>query len=443
MNKSDFKKSMQCGLGRCIIELSECNDIEKYREIVLWGCLHNLSYDTQTEGTRAGYLYELVSYYQDDDYFLSPVIEKFERLPRSNCWNYQHFCELLCYFADEGNEFARIALHKKYDEIYSNLLSCSKGKNYNYDKCNFEQVCIAISSLEGLDSFLKIASDIGNLYLKKNKLECHDFEWFYVAFENREGKNSLNKIMERESKKAPAIKAFYDNIKECKEFYKCPHEKTYPIAAQEIIESTDVGRIGRLDELRFQLRADEEQKLILKQAILNETDGHRKAELLKFFGPQECPISIEELISYAESNDKKLIEIAFDFLTEIKNACVCDFAIELLTRGQNINYAICMLIKNYQKQDKDLLLNSLSKVKIDYSLNNDWHSVVHAIFDAFDEKIRLPKETLLFIYNNSLCSFCREYAVRRLAKHKLITEDIKAECAFDSNSEIREYFKKR
>ena len=47
MTKREFKEAMMRGLGRCILELDETEDAEKYREIVLWGCTHNLSYDTQ------------------------------------------------------------------------------------------------------------------------------------------------------------------------------------------------------------------------------------------------------------------------------------------------------------------------------------------------------------------------------------------------------------
>ena len=35
MNKKDFKKYMQQGLGRCILALKSSENIEKYKEIVL------------------------------------------------------------------------------------------------------------------------------------------------------------------------------------------------------------------------------------------------------------------------------------------------------------------------------------------------------------------------------------------------------------------------
>ena len=79
---------MQQGLGRCVLALREAENIEKYRDIVLWGCLHNLSYDTQCEGTRAAYIYQLVSFFHDDAYFVAPTIAAFGKLPRHHDWTF-------------------------------------------------------------------------------------------------------------------------------------------------------------------------------------------------------------------------------------------------------------------------------------------------------------------------------------------------------------------
>lgn len=102
MNRKDFKRYMQQGLGRCVLTLRKSDNIEKYRDIVLWGCLHNLSYDTQSEGTRAAYIYQLVSCFHDDAYFTAPTMDAFLRLPPHRDWTFAHFCDLLQLFAENG-----------------------------------------------------------------------------------------------------------------------------------------------------------------------------------------------------------------------------------------------------------------------------------------------------------------------------------------------------
>ena len=50
MTKKEFKRAMQCGLGRCIQELQTTREPEKYKDAVLWACTHESAYDAQCEG---------------------------------------------------------------------------------------------------------------------------------------------------------------------------------------------------------------------------------------------------------------------------------------------------------------------------------------------------------------------------------------------------------
>ncbi len=48
---------------------------------------------------------------------------------------------------------------------------------------------------------------------------------------------------------------------------------------------------------------------------------------------------------------------------------------------------------------------------------------------------------LLHLY--TLCSYCRESMVAYMARHRMLTEDILAECLYDSNYDILRYAEKR
>lgn len=428
---------MQRGLGRCVSELAACKDKEPYRQTVLWGCLHNPSFDTQCEGTRAEYLYELASLYEDDEYFLAPVLEKFDRLPANSGWDHSHFCDLLCCFAESGHDSVRLALHKKYDEIYARLLTKRNGKSYDFDRDNFESVGIAIVSLEGKDAFLKIAADMGNLFLRNKRYDGFDFEWFYICFENRQGKKRLAALMEREGKKSAALKTFYEKINQVRE--ESISRRIPPVpTADEMIALAENGEMSPKDRVLFRRRAEEEQKRLLAQAVLDETDSDKKAELLRTFTREGFPFP-EKMIPYVKSEHEELRDAALSVLSDSQGGAVHDFAIELIQAGQHTEKAVSMLIMNYRKQDKELLLSCLDQFEIDYEEESGWHGVVLTILDAFSKKVKLPKETLLFIYEKSLCSCCREYAVRNMAKRKWLSDEIKVECAHDSNLDIREY----
>ncbi|MDE6925493.1 MAG: hypothetical protein K2P59_09595 [Acetatifactor sp.] len=122
MTKKRFREAMMRGLGRCILELDQMEDVEKYREIVLWGCTHDLSYDTQCEGTRAWYMRELIRRFPDEKPFVDTVIRKLSQYRSKGGWEFSHYCELLSRFAWEGNRPAFSALWKKYGDEMDRIM---------------------------------------------------------------------------------------------------------------------------------------------------------------------------------------------------------------------------------------------------------------------------------------------------------------------------------
>lgn len=84
------------------------------------------------------------------------------------------------------------------------------------------------------------------------------------------------------------------------------------------------------------------------------------------------------------------------------------------------------------------ILNSLT---IDYDNNSGWYNIVCSIIDE-TSKCYLPDEAFMYVYEKSLCSGCRKYAVEEMEKRGMLTENIIFECKFDSNSEIRDIAKK-
>ena len=440
LNRKDFKRYMQQGLGRCVLTLHESDNIEKYRDIVLWGCLHNLSFDTQCEGTRAAYIYRLVSCFHDDAYFIAPTIDAFLKLRRHDDWPFEHFCELLRMFAENGSLEAKQTLYEKYESLLYSLTVKRRFKSFDSERDNFEFICISLTSLDGTDALLKIAEDMGSLFKKNPHYDSGNFAWFFDNSKDKFGKKQFVSFLKHEAKRSENISFLYENYqKVIPNLYKTVSDTPeIPCADNFIAEVNTTGTLSRAAKRSFS-RCTEDEKMRLAIFVLNEDDLSRKAELLSTFQYEGFPIQHDTLIAYSKSDNDKLRKAAFDVLTNCKSDAVRQYAHELLDSGENTDYAIKMLIFNYTPDDKSLLLSALSSLKVDYNDESDWHRIGLKIFDAFDLKIKLPKECLLFIYETTLCSFCRESAVRYLAKHKWLTANIIEECRYDSNREIVEY----
>ena len=76
-----YRSALRRGAGRCVTMLSSESARRKYRLLVMWACCRDLGYDTQVEGTRALFLYEMIAvlagnYREDDDDLLIAALKK-------------------------------------------------------------------------------------------------------------------------------------------------------------------------------------------------------------------------------------------------------------------------------------------------------------------------------------------------------------------------------
>ncbi len=444
MTKKEFKRYMQQGHGRCAIILQKSDNIEKYKDVVLWGCTHRLSFDTQCEGTRASYVYELTTCFNDEEYFLNPIIEELEKNTFRDCWKFHHLVELLQRFAENGNKSALSALKAKYAYLHSRLINKHSFKRYDFERDYFEAVCFSLKALGGIDDILKIACDMGELFEKNPHYFGSSFDWFFSQMSNGIGKRKLNSILKRDAKKSKYIKVFYEEytkaLNALESFIRPIKE---PLSAFDLKKEIDeAGTLLQSEKVRFKRLAEDSEKEKLAKIIIGEPNEDKKIEMLSVFAFSKPPFSYiphNIIIEYANSKNEALKNMALDILTNCQSIEARDYALELFGKGEHTVDAIKILLVNYKDTDKEFLLSHLKNIKVDYSNETFWHNIGSKILEADDVGVNLPKEFFLYIYNTTLCSCCREYAIRALAKRRGLTRDIIEECRFDSNDDISAY----
>ena len=443
MNKKDFKFCMQQGRGLCHLVLQNEKDIAKYKDIVLWGCLHNLSYDTQCEGVRAEYVYHLTSFFCDEAYFVAPIIKAFASLPNRENDLFQHLSKLLSLFAKSGDEDAQLAIKQKYDALYSILLNKCTFDDYDFERDNFERLCIALRHFGDTDNKFKIVCDLGQLIRENSHYDCDCFDWFCFCLENDFGKDGLQTFLSENSQKSDAIKCFYESYLQLKKANSNKHKPTNLVKAPSVEEIKNeiasTGRIAPISKVRFSRRADTAMRKELAKEALAEVDLDKKAELLSPFFNCDFPLPHDIIIEYAESTHERLREVSLGILTNCQSDVVRDYALSLMAKENLKAHALKMLLCNYTPEDKQFLLDALGKLKVTYDDKSDWHDIGFKILHLFENERDLPKEFLLYIYNTTLCSCCRAATVQALDKRQWLTPQIIEECRFDSNNDIRDY----
>ena len=431
MNILQFKRAMCCGLGKCITELSATVDIIRYKNIVLWGCLHNLSYDVLFEGTRAYYVYQLTEFFNDEMYFLQPLSKKFsELLFVADSGTFAHCCELLCQFAKNGNVLADSVLNEKYDALLSFLLKVSDKKARKKASANFETISISLNSLHGFAFFCKSCKDIGSLLLRNKDA---DFTWFLCNGESKFGKKRIEKFLKQKSTEGEEYDIFY-KIMLTKGDKTKPEEKER--TAAKLIKKLEKGTDGFIDRFHLRYTINEEQSKLIADMLKHTRGEKRTAQLLQCFSG-DCPLKSEVLIDFYEKGGAVLKNATLRILSERKETGLREFALKLLTEDKVNGKAVQLMLSNCLPGDEKILLSVLKKLKIDYKNSENWHSAFTAVLAAASQKIKISEDVLLYIYENSLCSLCRADTLRLLAKRRWLSEDILNECLHDSDCNIR------
>lgn len=196
MTKKEFKQALMRGLGRCYYAVKE--NPEKFKDLVFWGAFNNFPYDHQCEGTRGIYMYHLINCYEDkDDYFIKPLIERLNSTDFKNGLEFDLVTKTLACFADDGNNEAKEALWKSYDKLYNLLMKRKRQSPKNYFLTSkYEFLCITLTN--DYETYLKIAFDMGKLFLERPFYKDIGFKWFYCC--NDMYAKRLSKLKSKEIK---------------------------------------------------------------------------------------------------------------------------------------------------------------------------------------------------------------------------------------------------
>ena len=399
LSKREFRFAMERGLGRCILALREENGPERYREQVLWHCRHMMAYDAQCEGGRSLYLHDMIRCFPDPLPFLEILSERLERSFHLTNWEYDRNCETLAYFAMEGDGYAARALENAYDRAIQVLRKKRRKRNGFFPELdNFESLCIQMVTHvnpmeEAQMNYLKIVTDMGSLLRERSVLADETMPWFQSCAENTLGKRRVARLL-RERSDDPNVRAY------CRAWEK--EQRRWEAASPRTI----AGRTRRPDV----------------------DDEPTRAQLLQD----------------ARSENEDLRGQAWSLLAKVRDDRVRAFALEQIATGAVDVDLVSMLVSNYRPEDEAVLMKLVRAFPVTVS-GGEWHGAFSAVLDLFEpgRTKQPPKALLPFLYENTLCSVCREPIVKEMGRRRMLTKEMLDECVWDCNDEIRAYARKK
>ena len=442
MTKKQFKHSFFRGLGSAIIELEHCHDKVKYRDIVLYACLHNTTYDMQCEGNRSFYLFNAIKLLGDMNAFEHAIIERFKSV-RNDIWLFEQLTSLLFMFAKSGSENAQNALYEEYELLLHKIETKRKSQAIYDEEDMFEWLSVWLMKLNGFDAFKKIVIDYGR-NIADGKAGCFSCNWFYTNAKNTLGKRRIENYLSKQADESIYVSAFYESVKSIEER---PYKDTPIPTLEKVIKNAYIIRDGtvyhgRGAAMRFARNASEDDLNKLAMVALNEPDLNIKAELLWAFREVRFKFSDEILHSLLHSENEDIQDTALHIMGQNPSKKAHDFALSLISEEKETENGIELLCKNFRKEDEELLFDAIKTIRI--TRTSGWHKAFMAVESAFEKGCWKPKTNILeYLYQNTLCSCCRFNIVKLMNKHNALTRQILNECIYDSYIVIRVFAERK
>ena len=445
MTKKQFKHDLLRGLGSALLALQANSNPGKYRDIVLYGCLHNTAYDPQCEGDRGWYLCQAVQLVGDKKAIESAVIQKIFRV-REDHWLFDQLASILYYFALEGSEIARATLYQQYENML-NELSLGRKNNHAYLRRDmFDDLCIWLILLDKWSAFKRIVQDISEILLPKDQ-DFFQCESFYGESKNKFGKKRVDDYLRSQAEKSPFICAYYEKAKAWDE-HRCADARFIPTLEQVVSKAQEQGRSddrwldngSRWFARLFVKNASLEEIEKLARAAMDEPDAKIQFELLWPFRMRAIYSFPDAfLLRLCQSGDERLRNTAYKIIEHNPSPKTRELALSLIQSGEDIEHGTSLLARTLRSEDESLLCEVVKTAPI-HRNKWVWHSIFMAAKDGIAVMHGKPKTDILeYIYRYTLCGICRKYIVRLMRKKKVLTEKILQECQYDSNKDIRTF----
>ncbi|GER86259.1 hypothetical protein KDW_04210 [Dictyobacter vulcani] len=432
MQIEDFQRSLQRGLGRIILYLQE-HDATPYQEYILDACLHNNTYDPQSEGNKAQYLYEIIQLTHKESFYREAILHAMATIPPPISefgddldWDVSQFFDFGLIFAQQGDKEARQAMYQLF------LKRATRGCEFGaYD----------LIDLDGLDGFLFVARHLYHIAgSPKDQLD----RWYLKTIEERFGHESVLHYIEQATTTEPLLTSFINYPREQKTTLESgdkhvieDYEYARQLIAEWKVKSSQERQYGayNLGRLAFWGRRATDETLLLAANDLLNTTSDNILPYLAIFRNRPFPLDYRDVLQWTRNENADIAAQALAALVPVHGPAVRALALQLIHDPERIGDALDLLINNYQEGDHLLIEQFLA------NLNDpdDFHNTGYSILKIFEQNpTKDCQQALIQLYERDPCAYCREKAVRLLTERQVFPDWMAQECLHDSRPGIRE-----
>lgn len=425
MIQTKFANALEKGLGRAYLYVEKNGD-ELIRDQLLHACLINQSYDRQCEDSRAEWLMSLINLSKNRDFYIPNIIASLAS--SSEYSDVNQLYELCKLIAEQGDESAKIAIYEKFDL-----------QEFNKSYLGGDEII----QMDGLEGLLHVAEVIGKRLIEEEGywdtdiLYCQACEMF--------GKEPTDEFLVGHAKENRFVTAYLNELKKNEERRKPKDSRShkerfrdeYPI--ERILDEINNGK-GRYAFMRFGRYATTDEIEKVYNLLISEISKEKLIRYLWIFRNRELPRLPQTITDLAFSSDHEIQDAAITAISNLSDPSVHDIAINICS-NQNKKIAlkaIELFVNNYQESDSKFIEPMLTNVA-------DKDIMHWACLDAIKLFEKHPLEeltnTMLWVYENTPCTHCRNNATQLLIENGWLPETQLNECLYDCVNDTRELAK--
>lgn len=418
MDVSEFQGWLENGLGRAPLYLQD-HDSSPYRDVILYACTHDLRYERWVEDCRGAYLMDIIRLSEEMTFYRAKILAALQD-PAEGESTGQMF-QIARLLAEQGDEEARRVMVDTFQR--------------NAAKGDFTGIYDLIE-LDGLNALLLAAGYLAGQAVSKEAVR--NFHMWVGDLQERDGEQATLQALAHAGEQHPeivplleSIRAYEEELEHDRGVRRAERLPDYPMMKQLIAQ---YGRNVRNLPL-WARKADTESLRQAAADLLAEQDTDRLIAYLRIFRKRDFPLPFDRLLELARNADEALVHAAVGVLERIRHPDVRELALELSRNPERYRYTMELLAHNYQEGDY-ALLECLLENPLD---TDDYHELGLGARKFIEQNRTIQAErSLILLYENGPCSFCREFCVRSLLELGRLPEWMRAECRYDANPDIRE-----
>jgi hypothetical protein len=414
VNETLFQELIKSGLERAILYARD-NDVRPFRDVILDACLHCYSADPQTEGTRAGYMLELVNLLPDRQFYCDEVLKA---LPRSgDDWDAVQRFHFATYMSFDGDERAKRIAYESFDP----------GPRMG------EAIAIDFVRMDGLKGLLFAAAKIGALLMSKP--DEVDEGWLWCQAVEICGEDKATSALSEAGSTDPRVEAYRLAAMAGTQSGRGNSKEITGLSYEDLRPRMPGLRGFTLRSWGQQASTNDFERAARGLAILRTSED--QIQHLRIFSQRQFPFGPALLLSLSSSDNADVAYAAVVALSNIQHPSVRTEAFRLAgNRLVGREWTITMLDQNWEPKDHEIVLNWFER-----ELDRDTRHRMQSGLEAFWEHHPDPATEARMLYSSyqkGTCSFCRESVVKRLIELDSLSDSLRAECAYDASDEIRE-----